>query len=188
MSTSSPSTARLPPHALLLQRWPTALGLAAAASQLATGANRETAAIVVSVAALCYLAAAALDRRWIAWAGIVGGSLLVVVGQLFGLVWWHVLGVTAAVLVGIGLLGREPRRPLTAQTLAVLGFGGLAVVALVLAPEVGLVLAGTALASHAIWDVVHHRRNEVVSRSLAEFCVVLDVVLGLGVIVIGLSG
>ena len=156
--------------------------------QLATGADREAVAIVVSAATLCYLAAAALGRPWIAWVGIVGASLLVVVGELFGLVWWQVLGVTAAVLVGIGLVNRERRRPLTAQAVAVLGFGGLAVVATALSPGVGLVLAGAVLASHAVWDVVHHRRNEVVSRSLAEFCVFLDVVLGIGVIVIGLSG
>jgi hypothetical protein len=187
MSTLTSATARSPRYTLL-RRWPSALGLAAAVFQLATGADRETAAIVVSVATLCYLGAAALDRRWIAWAGIVGASLLVTVGELVGLVWWGTVVLNAAALVGIGLLGGVPRRPLTAQAVAVLAFGGLAVAALFLTPQVGLVLAGVVLASHAGWDVVHHRRDMVVHRSLAEFCIFLDVPLGLGVILIGLTG
>lgn len=54
------------------------------------------------------------------------------------------------------------------------GFGGLAVVAVVISPLLGLALAGVALAGHAAWDYVHWRRNEVVPRSLAEFCFVLE--------------
>ncbi|MFC8907015.1 hypothetical protein [Micromonospora sp. NPDC057140] len=60
----------------------------------------------------------------------------------------------------------------------------LAVTAVLVAPRVGLVLAGLALAAHGIWDVVHYRRNEVVPRSLAEFCVLLDVPLGVGFLVL----
>ncbi len=60
--------------------------------------------------------------------------------------------------------------------------------ALFLAPRVGLVLAGLVLASHAVWDVVHYRRNQVVPRSLAEFCMLLDVPLGVGFIVLAVIG
>jgi hypothetical protein len=171
----------------LVHRWPSALGLLAAVTSLATGANRETLAITLSVALLCYLSAAALDRRWISWAGIVGGSLVVVAAELAGLVWWAGIGVAAATLVVIGLFGHASRSALTAQTAALLGFGGLAVAALSLDADAGLVLAGITLASHAVWDVIHYRRDVVVSRSLAEFCILLDVPLGLGLIVISLN-
>jgi hypothetical protein len=65
----------------LLHRWPSALGLAAAALLLALGPDTETIATAVGVAALCYLGAAALDRRWVAWAGCAAFSLVVVASQ-----------------------------------------------------------------------------------------------------------
>jgi hypothetical protein len=40
------------------------------------------------------------------------------------------------------------------------------------------------LLGHAAWDVWHHRTNRVVSRSLAEFCLVLDTALAIGIIVV----
>ena len=172
----------------LLHRWPSALGLLAAAGQIATGVNRDAVAITLGVALLCYLGAAALDRPWIAWAGIAGGSLVVVAGELAGLPWWVAIGVVAAALVAIGLIGRAPRPALTAQTAALLGFGGPAVAALFLAPRAGMVLAGLALAAHAAWDVVHYRRDAVVPRSLAEFCLLLDVPLGLALVGLAVTG
>ena len=60
-----------------------------------------------------------------------------------------------------------------------IGYFGVAIVALFLAPNVGLALAGLALATHAVWDVVHYRRDIVVSRSMALWCIGLDVFLGL---------
>ncbi len=172
----------------LPHRWPSALGLLAVGFQLATGANREAVAITVSVATLCYLGAAALNRPWVAWAGIGGGSLVVVAGELAGLPWWAAIGIAAAALVAIGLIGRAPRPALTAQSAALLGFGGLAVLGLFLDPRVGMVLAGLALASHAGWDFVHYRRHAVVPRSLAEFCMILDVPLGAALVVLAFTG
>lgn len=171
-----------------LHRWPSALGLVAAVAMLLTGPGPETPATTVGVAAVSYLGAAALGRPWVAWAGILGGSLVVVAGGLVGLPWWVALGGVALALVVVGLLVGAPRRPLTAQAVAMVGFGGLAVVAVFLAPQVGLLLAGAVLASHAVWDVVHYRRKQVVRRSLAEFCILLDVPLGVGCIVLALSG
>jgi hypothetical protein len=173
--------------ASLLHRWPSALGLLAAGGQIATGANRNSVAITLGVALLCYLGAAALHRPWVAWAGIAGGSLVVVAGELAGLPWWVAVGIVAAGLVAVGLVIRAPRPALTAQTAALLGFGGLAVAALFLAPRAGMVLAGLALAAHAGWDVVHYRRNEVVPRSMAEFCILLDVPLGLALVALAVT-
>ncbi|RIQ13601.1 hypothetical protein [Jiangella rhizosphaerae] len=44
------------------------------------------------------------------------------------------------------------------------------------------------LLGHAAWDVWHHRTNRVVTRSLAEFCVVLDTLLAAAMIVVAISG
>ena len=65
------------------------------------------------------------------------------------------------------------------QALAMVGYFGVAIIALFLAPNVGLALAGFALATHAVWDVVHYRRDIIVSRSMALWCIGLDVFLGL---------
>ncbi|GAB2924108.1 hypothetical protein [Streptomyces mayteni] len=162
------------------RRWPAGLGLAAVTVQFATGVEREFVATVVCVACLCYLGAAALGRPWLAWAGIVGGSVVVTVAEVAGLPWWSGVGVAALALVLAGLMTRAPRPALTAQTIAMAGFGALAVAALALTPRLGLALAGLALAAHGGWDVIHYRRDAVVPRSLAEFCFVLDVPLGLG--------
>lgn len=120
------ASAETPRWQHVLHRWPSALGLAAAAGQLATGGDRDSVAIVVGVATLCYLGAAALRRRWVAWAGVAGGSLVVAASEL----------------------------------------------------------AGVVLAGHAVWDLIHYRRDQVVPRSLAEFCMLLDLPLGVGAIVI----
>ena len=185
MSVSATDTGTARGHHVL-PHWPSALGLAAAALQLATGVNRDTVAITVTVATLCYLGAAATSRPWVAWAGIPAGSAVVVVSELADLTWWAGVGIAALALAAIGLLRGASRPAVTAQTLALVGYGGLAVVALFIAPRVGLVLAGVALASHAVWDLEHYRRNQVVPRSLSEFCMLLDVPLGVGAIVLAI--
>ena len=172
----------------LLQHWPAALGITAATVQIVTGVATEAVAITVTVATTCYLAAAALGRPWIAWAGVLGGSLVVTASEIADIAWWDGLGVAAVVLVVIGGLRRARVGALTAQALAMAGFGGLAVVAVLISPRLGLALAGVALASHAAWDYVHWRRNEVVPRSLAEFCMLLDVPFGAAAIVLAVSG
>jgi hypothetical protein len=189
MNVSISTTAEDAPRSQrILHRWPSALGLAAAALQLARGTDTETVSTVIGVAVVCYLGAAALNRRWVAWAGCVVVSLVVVASQVIGLAWWAVSAVIALALVVAGLLLGVPRVPLAAQTGALIGYGGVAVAALFLAPRVGLVLAGVALVGHSVWDVIHYRRNQVVHRSLAEFCVLLDVPLGVGAIVLAIAG
>lgn len=167
--------------------WPAALGFAAAAFQIVTGVDADAVAITVAVAASCYLAAAALGRPWIAWATILIGSAVVTLSEIADIAWWLGLAAFAVVLAVVGVLRRTQGRALTAQGLAMLGFGGLAVVAVLISPRVGLALAGVALASHAAWDYVHWRRNEVVPRSLAEFCLALDIPFGVSAIVLAIS-
>ncbi|WP_324650211.1 hypothetical protein [Georgenia sp. H159] len=172
----------------VLDHWPALAGLGVAVLLLATGvADRDTLAIGVTAAAVCYLAAGALGRPWVAWASVLGVSVVVVAGESAGLPRWASLGLTGAVLVAVGLW-RGARRPTLTQAVALLGFGGLAVVALSIDPQVGLVLAGLTLASHGVWDLVHYRRDVVVPRSLAEACLMLDVPLGLGCILLAVAG
>ncbi|GAB2954733.1 hypothetical protein ACFMQL_36470 [Nonomuraea fastidiosa] len=173
---------------LVLRRWPAALGVAVAILSLATGGDRESLAITLSAAVGCYLAAAALGRPWTVWPAVLGASLVVVIGELIGIAWWAGLGGTSAVLVIVGLALRAPRSALLAQALAVAGFGCAVAISVLVTPRVGLVVAGLALASHAVWDAIHLRRRLVVAPSLAEACMFLDVPLGLGAIVLAFAG
>ncbi len=170
----------------LWRRWPSALGLGVAVLLLGIGAaDRDILAVGVTVAAFCYLAAAGLGRPWVAWASIVGATLVIVATEVVGLAWWAGVGVTGLVLVALGVR-RGAARPTLTQGTALVGFGALAVVSLALDPRAGVVLAGLTLAGHAVWDAIHYRRNEVVPRSLAEACMWFDVLLGLGCIVLAL--
>ena len=185
MSASATDTERARGHHVL-RHWPIALGLAAAAFQLATGVDRDSVAITVTVATLCYLGAAATGRPWVAWAGVPAGSAVVVISELASLTWWVGIGIAALALVVVGRFRGASRPVVTAQTLALVGYGGLAVAALFVAPRAGLALAGVALAAHAAWDLEHYRRDVVVPRSLSEFCMLLDVPLGVGAIVLAI--
>jgi len=189
VNVSMPATAEaVAPQRSLLRRWPSLLGLAAAAGQLVLDPDTDTVATVIAVAVLCYLGAAAFDRRWVAWAGCAIFSAIIVGSEIVDVAWWVAGGVVALVMIVAGLILGVPRLPLTAQTAALIGYGGVAVIASFLAPRVGLALAGLALCGHGVWDVIHYRRNRVVHRSLAEFCVLLDVPLGVGAIILAIVG
>ena len=110
------------------------------------------------------------------WAWAAFGTVLVFGAELVDIPRWTVLALAGAVLIVIGIVRR---RSITwPQALAMIGYFGVAIVALLLAPRVGLALAGLALATHAVWDVVHYRRDIIVSRSMALWCIGLDVFLG----------
>lgn len=170
------------------RHWPALLGLAAATSQVVLGVDAEGVAITVAVAGSCYLAAAASGRRWMAWAGIVLGTAAAVVAETAGLPWWTGLAGYGVVLVAVGLMLRGRVVTLAEQGLAMVGFGGVAVVALAVSPRLGLGLAGLVLAAHALWDWRHWRRDDVVPRSMAEFCFLLDVPLGLTALAVAVAG
>jgi hypothetical protein len=56
-----------------------------------------------------------------------------------------------------------------------------------LSPELGAYPVAIALIGHAALDVVVWRARKVVARSLAEFCAVLDLTLGVAIVVVQLA-
>ncbi|WP_218000828.1 hypothetical protein [Nocardia testacea] len=188
MSDTHVRTEPAPTHRSVLGYWPLALGMTAAIFQIATGVAAEGVAITVAVAASCYLVGAAFGRPWTAWAAILGSSMVVVLSEMVGIRWWMGLAAYAALLVVVGILRKVPAPVLTAESLAMAGFGGVALVAVLVSPRVGAALAGIALAAHALWDYRHWRRNDVVPRSLAEFCMVLDVPFGVAAVIVAFTG
>ncbi|WP_454041871.1 hypothetical protein [Cellulosimicrobium sp. Marseille-Q8652] len=170
----------------LTQRWPSVVGLLALLVNLTDGADSHVTAMIIVIASTCYLAISAIGSRRAGWL-VVGGAVVVVTLT-------RVAGVdqTATVLalgVGFAVLGflrgaRVDRRALATQTWGFLGFGAVAVTAMMVDPVAALYLAALAAVGHAAWDAVHLVRDRVVPRSLAEACFVLDLGLGIALLVV----
>jgi hypothetical protein len=144
--TTSPRPS--PRLSALMHRWPSAVGFLAAVGAFLAGVDRVSVALVVAIAATCYVAAAAFSLPWMAWAWIPLSFVVVFAGALVEL---------------------DP----------LVGTAGAAAVLVV----IGLLVALT-LVAHGVWDLWHLRRHrDLVSPSLAEACVALDVPLGLAVLV-----
>jgi hypothetical protein len=174
------------------RRWPTALGLAAAAAsgyELVGGTASEGVeqALIIAIPVLVYLTAAMIDRPRSAWPVTIVAVALVFAMSAVGVE--PVLGLTAvsAIVLVAGLIRRLVRGadvPATAQIIGAVSFGTAAVLALYVAPTLGGFVVGVGLVGHAVWDVFHHRLDIVVVRSLSEFCAVLDLLVGAAVIVL----
>ena len=95
-----------------------------------------------------------------------------------------VLAIAVFFLV-VGMIRGQLREPggLPLQAAGVLVFGATALAALYVAPEIGAYLVALALLGHAAWDAYHYLRDRVVARSYAEFCGVLDLLVGAAILV-----
>jgi hypothetical protein len=176
---------------VLVHRWPTALGVAVAALtafdlQVDAGFVSSLSALII-VMALVYIGAAALDRRRASWAVLLAGlPLALFIPATSGLNPSVILLlVAAAAFLVVGVARGQLRRPggLTLQAAGVLAFGSTALAALFVAPELGAYLVAFALLGHAAWDAYHYLRDRVVARSYAEFCGVLDLLVGAAILV-----
>jgi hypothetical protein len=186
------------PHAhdrwrdLLIHRWPTALGVAVATM---TALDLGTDAVFVSslpalivLMALVYVGAAALGRRRASWVVLMGA--LPVAFFLPQASWVNplvVLLAAAAAFLVLGVVRGQRLREqggLALQAAGVLVFGAAGLAALYAAPGAGVYLVALALLGHAAWDAFHYVRDRVVTRPYAEFCGVLDLVLGVVILVL----
>jgi hypothetical protein len=165
----------------VLARWPSVVGLLALLANTAGGIDSHVTAMIIILAAMCYLAAAALGSRSSGWVMVGAGAVAIVVAGATGLDPTATLLVMGAGFAIFGVLRGTgvDRRELGVQALGFAGFSAIALTAMYSDPLLAAHLAAAAAIGHAIWDAVHYIRDKVVSRSLTEFCFVLD--LGLGV-------
>ena len=180
------------PHAhrrwtdVLLHRWPTALGVAVAALtafDLRIGVEEVSflSALVVLMP-LVYLGAAVLDRRSFAWVVLLVAVTPLVLTKVLDLkINLHPAFLVAALaFLALGAARGRLRGPgsVPLQAAGMLVFGAGMLVALYVEPVLGGMLVAIGLLGHAAWDAVHYVRNRVVTRSYAEFCAVLDLLVG----------
>jgi hypothetical protein len=174
---------------VLKHRWPTVLGLAVAALTVFDLQGGTELVALTMLMPVVYLGAAALDRRWFAWVVLLAGvAVLVAIPSSSEVVPSVVFLVAALVFLVLGgargLWRRQLRKPggLALQTVGVLAFGSTALVALYVDPNLGAYLVAFALIGHAGWDAYHYLRNRVVARSYAEWCAVVDLLLGAAIL------
>lgn len=179
-----------------LQLWPTLVAASFAAfvaMDLFRGEERGgDLASIVAASGLVYLVAAALEKPAAAWPAFFL-SVVVITADKLGFIGvdatWALLCI-AVLLMGYGLLNGAARSVggLPLQSIAMAGFGATAIIALYVNEVVGSYLVAAGLLAHAAWDVYHHRANKVVTRSLAEFCFVLDTLLALAIVFVSVRG
>ena len=92
--------------------------------------------------------------------------------------------VIAAIYLPIGAVRKQIGRPhvLWLETLGVIVFAALALGALYVDRQLAQFLLAAAFFGHAAWDFAHHRADKVVPRWYAEFCIVADVIIGVGIL------
>lgn len=191
LEASSSSASRSRSGWRSIQWWPASIGLAFAiflAIDLFSGAEQGTdfAAVVVA-SGLVYLAAAALEIPRVSWPVFLLSVAAIALAKR-GLIpleaTWTML-VVAALFAAYGLARatRRPNHDLPLQAFAMVAFGGSAALALFIEPVAGALLVAGGLFAHAGWDVYHHVKHKVVVRSMAEFCFMLDSVLGIAIVV-----
>jgi hypothetical protein len=129
---------------------------------------------------LGYLVVAKLRRRWASWPVIVAGfATIITLRALDVIAPSAVFAAVALVVLVWGAVDGQLRRSgmLRVQVLGMLGFGALALVGLVVDPDLGRYLVATGLFMHGVWDFVHLKLDKVVARSHAEWCGVVDIIL-----------
>jgi hypothetical protein len=160
----------------LLHRWPTALAIGL--ELLSWGIGLVRAGQILPLLPALYVIVTVLRRRGASWPVLIASFALLVLLQLQS--WVNPTVVILAVASAIAVVGfRRPagRAELLLQTGGLVLFGGLALVGLVVAPEIARYVLAAGWLGHGLWDAVHLRRDAVVSRSYAEWCLVLDILI-----------
>ena len=134
----------------------------------------------------------ALKRRWPTALGLAAtAASLALVSPLpaQAQTWigaWGVL--TAAVIYvswGTARGDLTARRWLTIETVGVLAFGALAILATATDPDAGRYVLAAGWLGHAAWDLVHHHAGRVVPRWYAELCMICDLVVAASLLLVG---
>ena len=170
---------------VLKHRWPTVFGIMVAALTVFDLQGGTELAALTMLMPVVYLGSAALDRRWSAWVVLLAGvAVLVVTPSSSEVVPSMIFLVAALVFLVVGVARGQLRKPgdLALQTVGVLAFGSTVLVALYVDPDLGGYLVAFALIGHAGWDAYHYLRNRVVARSYAEWCAVVDLLLGAAIL------
>ena len=176
----------------VLRHWPVLVGVGVAALVILDMAEGVELAKLLAASAVVYLGAAAVGKQSATWPVFFATLAVIVIADIIDEDFeatWAVLGL-GVLLGGYGLVRRlragtrSDPAGLPLQSLAMLVFGAAATLALFVNATVGSFLVALGLLGHAAWDVYHYRTNKVVTRSLAEFCLILDTAVAAAIILL----
>jgi hypothetical protein len=176
----------------VVRRWPYPLGIVWGAVILLGGTSAENIrqlAVSLTLLALIYLVLASLDRRDWSLQVLLGSLALLVLARLQPWVPPAVVLFAAAlgaIVWGVGH-GMHHKHDFRLQVAGMIGFGALAVAALLVDVDLALYLVAAGWLGHAAWDWLHVVRDRVVKRWYAECCSTLDVVVAVGLIAAALA-
>ncbi|HEY4421883.1 MAG TPA: hypothetical protein VGN22_20335 [Pseudonocardia sp.] len=177
--------------AAVAKRWPTVLGVALGVDIFIGAITQDTArsyAEMLLMLPLIYLLVAVLGRRRATWPVLAVLTALLVALRLLDRVEPFVvlLAVALAVAMWGSSHGRHRERDFRLQLAGMAGFGALALAGLAVDPDLARYLVAAGWLAHGVWDWVHLAKDRVVSRSFAEWCGALDVMIGAGLIIVPL--
>jgi hypothetical protein len=184
-STSTSTSTASSRRPWILRRWPTWLAVALAVLTIGGGAAGLAEALLLLP--LLYLVVAVLRRRRASWpvlvvtiAGYVGLETLDLIDPSA-----VVVGVAVvAFIVGVALPGRVAHASFWVQVVGMIAFGALTFLAMGAEPGLALWLVAAGWFAHGLWDLAHLWADKVVSRSYAEWCAVVDVLVGIQLVVL----
>jgi hypothetical protein len=160
----------------LLRRWPTAVAIGL--EIVSWGIGPERAGQILPLLPALYVVAAVIRKRGASWPILIASAALLFLLQLQTWVQPTIAILALATAVAVVGLFREPgRAELLVQTGGLVLFGGLALIGLTVTPDAARYVLAVGWFGHGVWDLVHLRRNAVVSRSYAEWCGVLDILI-----------
>ncbi len=171
---------------MVLRRWPTWLALATAGVQLSDLTDGMELTFVLVIAGVGYLAVTVVDRPRTTWPLALLLLAGVVALRIAGVDELAVVLALGCVLAVAGLARGTLRRPgaPSLQLPAAAVFVATALVVPAVPPDVGLTVLAVGLIAHAAWDALHLWIDRIVVRSFAEWCGVLDLALGVGLLVL----
>jgi hypothetical protein len=170
-------------------RWPAVLGLALAALSLSDYDGGTELATVLTIAAAGYLLVAVLGRTAATWPLAFALTAVVVALRVLDVEPVPVLAAVAAVAAVAALASGRLRHDALrlAQIPVAAACAATALVAVGVGPDAGALLVAAGLLGHAAWDAVLWRRNRVIARTFTEWCGVLDLTLGAGILALTLT-
>ncbi|WP_128430021.1 hypothetical protein [Streptomyces cyaneus] len=181
-----PTAGRPHPAAVLRRRWPTALALVVVTLNVIASGSEDVADAVggfgetLPLLPLIYLLVNQIGKPQATWP-VLGAGLVAVFALPFQdvIAPSTVLIALSFVLLAWGAVRGTPhgRAAFGVQAVGALLFCGLALAGLTADPDLGRYLLAAGWFCHGIWDFVHLRLDKVVSRTFAEWCGVIDVLV-----------
>jgi hypothetical protein len=173
----------------ILHRWPTAIAAIAGVNSFLGEITDELVRSLAEPMLLLptlYVIVAALRRRRLTW--------LVLIGLLAGYTGLRlqtavdpsivILAVALAAAIWGTAHGCHRQRDFRIQLFGMLVFGVLSYAGQLASPDLALYLVAAGWLAHGIWDIVYLIKDRLVSRSWAEWCAVVDILLAASLLIL----